>query len=381
MRSAAGLHGADLYRQPEVADVEDPDAAEALFARHVDHALQAAVETSARLLDGQDQQIADDRHVALATRAHDRAQEFRGAGIADVVGIEPVVVARNDDIARENEVRIGEIEQAWARAVVVLVGFVAVVSLRCFLSVAVGLCGGVFGCTIGEREFGFGFSILGCGFPVRAAVVRPGGCIGFAGRRLRGLGGLLASTHRPAGRVLGIEEAHRLRQRHDEFHVQRNLFRIIEARREADSGVGRESRQHRVHAVDLGALVGIDVRGELVEDRILSGSRLLEEVVDHLERTFVMLDHEFEKQRIEGRAVLGGKFLHLLRRRHPGHEFGIVMAMRAGARGPRDPVRATSPPSSRSRLPAIARCAVRACGWHRAACARPRVPSCPSAWA
>ena len=51
MRSAARLHGRNLSRLAQVADVEDADAAKPLAADRRLHALRAAIEPAARLLD------------------------------------------------------------------------------------------------------------------------------------------------------------------------------------------------------------------------------------------------------------------------------------------------------------------------------------------
>ena len=77
VRAAAGLHGRDLLRLPDVGDVEDAHAAEALRADGRLDALRAAVEAAARLLDRHEQQVAVDRHVTLAARADDRREQRR----------------------------------------------------------------------------------------------------------------------------------------------------------------------------------------------------------------------------------------------------------------------------------------------------------------
>src|SRR5690606_2576474 len=91
------------------------DAAEALGARRLRDALETAVEAPARLLDGIDQQIADDRHVPLSPRANDRAQVHGRAGVADVVNIEAVIVARDEHVSGEDEIGVREIEEARPR--------------------------------------------------------------------------------------------------------------------------------------------------------------------------------------------------------------------------------------------------------------------------
>ena len=68
VRAAAGLDRTHLDRPPQVTDVEDPEPAKALGARVLGHPLEPAVEPPARLLDRHDQQVADDRDVALSPR-------------------------------------------------------------------------------------------------------------------------------------------------------------------------------------------------------------------------------------------------------------------------------------------------------------------------
>ena len=70
VRAAAGLHGPHLHGPAEVADVEDADTLEPVAAHVFGNALEAAVEPSARLLHRHDEQVADDRDIALAARAY-----------------------------------------------------------------------------------------------------------------------------------------------------------------------------------------------------------------------------------------------------------------------------------------------------------------------
>ena len=77
VRAAAGLDRADLHRPGQVADVEDAQPAESLGADVLAHALEPAVEPAAGLFDRHDQQVADDRDVALPARADHRAEQLR----------------------------------------------------------------------------------------------------------------------------------------------------------------------------------------------------------------------------------------------------------------------------------------------------------------
>ena len=110
MRSPAGLHGGHLFRLAHVADVEDADAAEALGADRLLNALRSAVEPAPRLFHRHDQQVAVDRHVSLAARAHHGGDEPGLPRILDVVGIEPVKAAEEEMVPLEREVREREAE-------------------------------------------------------------------------------------------------------------------------------------------------------------------------------------------------------------------------------------------------------------------------------
>ena len=115
VRAAAGLHRRDLLRIADVGDVEDAHAAEAVLADRLGHALHAAVDAAAGLLDRHEQQVAVDRDVALAAGADDRRQQARALRAFDVVGVEAMEVAHDHVRAAEGEIGIGEVEAARAR--------------------------------------------------------------------------------------------------------------------------------------------------------------------------------------------------------------------------------------------------------------------------
>ena len=108
MGPATGLHGRHLAGRFQVRQVEDAHPAEALHADAVLHPLGAAVEASAGFLRGHEQQVAVDGHVALAAGTHDRDVQLDVAGVGDVVDLEAVVVALEEVIPLECEVRVGE---------------------------------------------------------------------------------------------------------------------------------------------------------------------------------------------------------------------------------------------------------------------------------
>src|SRR5687768_16592609 len=75
VRAAARLHGGHLPWLGDIGDVEDPHAAEPLGAHRRLHALQTAVEAAAGLLRRHEQQVAPDRHVALAAGTDHRGDQ------------------------------------------------------------------------------------------------------------------------------------------------------------------------------------------------------------------------------------------------------------------------------------------------------------------
>ena len=65
VRPPAGLHVGDVLGVPDVADVEDPDPAQAVMAHRLLHALGAAVEPAAESLARDEEQVLVHRDVAL----------------------------------------------------------------------------------------------------------------------------------------------------------------------------------------------------------------------------------------------------------------------------------------------------------------------------
>jgi hypothetical protein len=179
VRSTARLHLPDLHRALGIADVEDADAAEALGADILGDALPPAIDPRRILLDGHDQELADDRHVALAARAdHGRGQARLAAGV-EPVEVEAVIAAGRHQVAGKGHVGIGEAQLRGALA-----------KARAARRVGTG----------GRLTLGLGRG--------------PGG---------RLLGGDL---RRQAGRVGGIEESGRLGQARHQPHVADRLARI-----------------------------------------------------------------------------------------------------------------------------------------------------------
>src|SRR3546814_8115790 len=70
VRAAAGLDLADLDRPRRIADVEDAQAPEPLWARILGYTPKAAIDPAAGLLDRHDEDVAGDRHVPLRSEEH-----------------------------------------------------------------------------------------------------------------------------------------------------------------------------------------------------------------------------------------------------------------------------------------------------------------------
>ena len=75
MRAATGLHRTDLQRLAQIGNIKDPYTLKPLCTGVGRHALATTVETTAGLLDRHNQKIADDRNVALTTRADNRCDQ------------------------------------------------------------------------------------------------------------------------------------------------------------------------------------------------------------------------------------------------------------------------------------------------------------------
>ena len=111
VRSAAGLHLADLLGAREVRNVEDAQTAETLLAHILVHTLTPAVHAAACLFDRHDQEIADDGDIALSARTDYRAEQGWRFRLGEAVDIEAVVIAGDQHIAPERHVGLREREQ------------------------------------------------------------------------------------------------------------------------------------------------------------------------------------------------------------------------------------------------------------------------------
>ena len=144
-----------------------------------------------------------DRHVALTAGAHHRRDQPGLVGALDIVGVEPVIVADEDHVAAEGEIRVGEAGSIRQDGI--------------------------------ERR--------------RSTRPRRGrrGRIGVRVRRIldagagRRVGHTFRSYRRPRGR-LRIEEAFRLRQGRNHLHVARRFTGVVETGLETDARIGRRRR-------------------------------------------------------------------------------------------------------------------------------------------
>ena len=71
--AATGLNLPNLYGALKVADIKDSEAAKAFGTDVVRDAFKAAVNSGAIVFDGHQQQITDDRDIALPARANNGA--------------------------------------------------------------------------------------------------------------------------------------------------------------------------------------------------------------------------------------------------------------------------------------------------------------------
>ena len=173
-------------------------------------------------------------------------------------------------------------------------------------------------------------ALFGLAFLAPGVLAPPGVLAGLFRRARRRLGrlGLRLDRHGPSGRIAGVVEALGLRPRRDQRHVPQRLAGVLEAGRKPHPRVGRQLREHRVHAVDLRRLVGRDVGGECEELRVLGRAALREKVLHHGQGAAVVLDHQFEEQPVERAPLRRGKPLHLLVGQHARHRLPVRRMVR-----------------------------------------------------
>src|SRR5512138_1178684 len=77
--------------------------------------------------------------------------------------------------------------------------------------------------------------------------------------------------------------------------------------------------QHGFHDLYLCPLSAIHIGSEIEQIGCLPRPGCVEQVPHHRERTLVVLDHPFQEQSVELRAVRLTQSCHLLRRKHSRH--------------------------------------------------------------
>src|SRR5262249_281010 len=105
----ARLNGSHLLRLPNVGDIENPNAAKTLATDGRLHALSSAVDPTARLFDGHEQQLAVDGDVALPARTYDGDQHPHFFRNFDTVSIESVETPHDEVIPRKRQIRVCEV--------------------------------------------------------------------------------------------------------------------------------------------------------------------------------------------------------------------------------------------------------------------------------
>ena len=147
------------------------------------------------------QKISDDGQIALASRTNDRAEKLRLQRILDVVRIEPVEIAFEQNVSGKCEIRVREVQNSRPRGrgriLFRLALFFGWLGRLVFVVALVGL-------------FFFWLLLLAISF----------------------------SGHGPASRCVGIEEAVRLLKRRNPLQIERRLAGIAKAGFEMDLRIG-----------------------------------------------------------------------------------------------------------------------------------------------
>jgi hypothetical protein len=95
--------------------------------------------------------------------------------------------------------------------------------------------------------------------------------------------------------------------------------------------VRRQSVEQSCHAVDLGRLVGLDVRDHPEDRVVLNRSFVVHPLLNHRDRALVVLDHEGQEQAVELGAAGSVELRQLLVGQHAGPESRVLHGGHAGA--------------------------------------------------
>ena len=77
--------------------------------------------------------------------------------------------------------------------------------------------------------------------------------------------------------------------------------------------------EHPLHAGYLGTLIDTDIVGKFEYRLVPGGSRSGEQLLDHADRTLVVLDHERQEQPVELAGARLVELPQLVRGEHPRH--------------------------------------------------------------
>ena len=238
--ATTGLDLADLTHCGDVGNIKDAQAPETLFRYVSFDALQAAIDPAARLLDAHDEDVANDRYVALTTRAHHRTHQFRRAIFGELVDVKAVVVAGHHDVVKERHIGVGKIKQRRALGELRKAFFVLfITAFRC--------C-----CGLGLFQRGFGFAHRD-----------------FGGRELGGfllcLLALFGVRNRNAQvrRVIRVKEARRLAEAYNLAQVHDGLARVRETGGQTRAWIGGQLGKKQGHLIDFRLLIVFDIANEL----------------------------------------------------------------------------------------------------------------------
>ncbi len=109
VRPAAGLHGSELLRIAEIADVEYANASKSFRTDRRRNTLRTTVNASASLLDRHEEQIPMDRYIALSAGTHNGCDHSSIGRIFNRISREPAEIPHKQIVAAECDIRICKI--------------------------------------------------------------------------------------------------------------------------------------------------------------------------------------------------------------------------------------------------------------------------------
>src|SRR5439155_10371575 len=112
VRATTRLHRGDGLGMRDVGNVEDADAAHAVLAYRIRHALSAAVEPAVEVLAGYEEEVAVHRDVVLRVGTNVGRHQHRLGRLRDVPHLQPVEVPLDDVVSGKGEIRVEKPEVA-----------------------------------------------------------------------------------------------------------------------------------------------------------------------------------------------------------------------------------------------------------------------------